>query len=76
MKNYSALYYSIRNRVYFELEYNVDNYIMYLFNAVIYSTIIMCFALVFLKFKNIAVYCQAVIDGMKKRMGFNPDYPL
>jgi len=75
-KNYPLLYYSIRNRVYFELQYNVNNYLIYAINLMIYSLIVMCFAIIFLKFKNILVYLCAIRDGLLGNMGVNQHYPL
>lgn len=74
--NHSALYYSIRNRVYFELKNNVDNHCVYAINLLIYSALVFFFALSSLKYKNILVYVRAVRDGLRQKMGVNPYYLL
>jgi len=74
--NYSVLYYSIRNRIYFELKYNVDNCVIYAINLLVYSIVVTLYALVMFKWKNIVTYAHAVRDGLIKNMGINYHYPL
>lgn len=74
--NHPALYYSIRNRVYFENLNHVNNRLVYLINMLIYSFIVVFVALVLLKFKNIFVYIRSLCDGLRKKMGVNSHYPL
>ena len=75
-ENFTKLYYSIRNRVYFERVYTTNNTVIYFINMVIYSSLVIVYALLQGKIKNIKVYCEAVRDGIKKKLGVNSKYPL
>lgn len=75
-RNYSSLYYSIRNRVYFECKYFVDNMFVYFLNLFIYSFLVTLISIINLKIKNVIVYYHAVYDGLMKRMGLNDKYLL
>ncbi len=61
------IYYSTRNRVYFENENLVDNIFAYTLNRIIFQSILLLFSL-----KNLSTYkifCNAVDDGLNKKMG-------
>jgi GT2 family glycosyltransferase len=75
-RNLSILYCSVRNSVYFEKKYNVDNIFIYYLNLVIYTFFTCLAALIFCRFSNIKVYLQALFDGLNGKLGFNPKYLL
>lgn len=70
----SRLYYAIRNRVYFEKMFLVDNYPIYFINLIVYSIIVLSVSMSNLKFKNIHTYCTAVRHGLKGEMGINSNF--
>lgn len=74
--NYLRLYYSIRNRVYFEIKDLVTCRAEYYFNMIIYTMVLIIFCTVKLKFKNIQVYITALFHGLQKKMGINEKYQL
>ena len=74
--NYVKLYYSIRNRLYFEKTELVNNWIVYLLNLSIYSFFVLCVALINGNLKNIKVYFTAISHGLLGKMGKNNNYIL
>jgi GT2 family glycosyltransferase len=74
--NYVRLYYSVRNRVYFEKTELVDNWVVYSINMLIYSVLVLGVALARLRFKNIKIYFTAVCHGLSGKMGRNGEYGL
>ncbi len=74
--NHIRLYYSIRNRVYFERNELVTNRVVYYLNMIIYSLIVVGIALPNFKFKNIRIYCIALLHGLTGKMGINKNYEL
>lgn len=74
--NIPRLYYSVRNRVYFEMRELVTSRFVYAINMLVYSTVVIALALCGLRFRNIRAYLDGLIDGMKGRLGENPRYAL
>ncbi len=74
--NYVRLYYSVRNRVYFEKIELMDNWFIYSINMFIYSVFVLGVALSRLRFKNIKIYFTAVYHGLSGKMGRNDEYVL
>ncbi len=74
--NFSILYYSIRNSIYFAKTYNIDNKFIFYLNLMVYSLFTCLTALILLRLTNIKVYAQAVKDGIMGRMGLNQKYTL
>jgi len=72
----SRLYYAIRNKVYFEKSFLVDNFLIYFVNLVVYSSIVFTVSIINMKLKNIKTYCTAVKHGLNGKMGFNCDYGI
>ncbi|MGQ9843957.1 MAG: glycosyltransferase [Spirochaetota bacterium] len=73
---YNQLFYSIRNKIYFEKKYLITNWGIYCINGLIYTLLVFILALVQGKFKNIKVFAQALHDGLRGKMGINPKYTL
>lgn len=76
INRYNQLFYSIRNKIYFEKKYLVTNWVVYCINCVIYTLLVFTLALLHVKFKNIKVYAEAFYDGLRGKMGINPKYTL
>ncbi len=76
MKNKPVLYYSVRNNVYFEKKFNVDNKIVYYINMIIYSIFTCIASVVLCNLKNCIVYWEALRDGLQGKMGINSKYLL
>lgn len=74
--NHVRLYYSVRNRIYFEKTELVDNWFVYSINMLIYSVFVLSVALARLRFKNIKIYFTAVFHGLSGKMGRNNEYAL
>ncbi len=74
--NYVRLYYSVRNRIYFEKTELVDNWFIYSINMIIYSIFVLGVALARFRFKNIKIYFTAVYHGLSGKMGRNNEYAL
>lgn len=74
--NYLRLYYSIRNRVYFEMKDLVTCRFEYYLNMLIYTIILIILCAVRFKFKNIQIYVTALFHGLYKKMGINKKYKL
>lgn len=75
-KNHTRLYYSVRNRVYFEKQALVTNRVVYFANMALYSVLVILSAVVFFNSRNIRVYYRALKHGLTGRMGKHPDYVL
>jgi len=68
-QNPFRIYYTVRNRVYFEKKYLVDNLFIYELNRTIFKATLLLFSL-----KKPSIYrlfCDAVSDGLNKKMGKN-----
>ena len=65
------LYYDVRNRVYFELRERVNHRIIYVLNMLIYSTLFLFSAVILQGFGKIPIYLEAIIDGMRGKLGKN-----
>ncbi|MBN1765572.1 MAG: glycosyltransferase [Sedimentisphaerales bacterium] len=74
--NYVRLYYSVRNRIYFEQTELVDNWLVYLINMLIYCIFVLVVALAGLRVKNIKVFFTAVYHGLIGKMERNSEYTL
>jgi GT2 family glycosyltransferase len=74
--NIPRLYYSVRNRVYFEMRELVTNRFVYTLNMLVYSSVVILLALCGLRFRNIRAYLCGLIDGINGRLGENPGYAL
>ncbi len=70
------IYYSIRNRVYLEKKYLVTSWAVYIFNMLVYSTLVTMIALTRLKFINIKTYYTALFHGLAGKMGYNKNFTL
>lgn len=71
--DYVRLFYSIRNRSYFEKKELVNNWIIYCINMSIYSMTVFFLALVYFNFKNIYIYFKALYCGLTGKMGIIKD---
>ncbi len=74
--NYVRLYYSVRNRVYFEKNELVNNWLVYSINMLIYCALVLAVALINFRIKNIKIYFTAVFHGLIGKMGRNDEYSL
>jgi GT2 family glycosyltransferase len=75
-ENFIRLYYSVRNRVYFEKCELVTNRAVYLLNVAIYSLFVCTTAVLHSRFRNCAIYLKALYRGWKGQMGIEPDFKL
>lgn len=76
INRYNQLFYSIRNKIYFEKKYRITNWCIYCLNGLIYTLLVFILALAQGKFKNIKVFTEALYDGFRGKMGINPKYTL
>ncbi len=73
-QNPFRIYYTVRNRVYFEKKYLVGNYFIYQLNRIVFQSVLLLFSL-----KNLSTYkvfCNAVKDGLNQDMGENDNIRL
>ncbi len=75
-ENLPRLYYSVRNRVYFERRELVGNRFVYAVNMLVYSSVVIALALLGFRVRNIAAYLRGLIDGLRGKLGENPRYML
>lgn len=75
-ENLSRLYYSVRNRVYFERRELVTNRFVYAVNMLVYSSVVVALALLGFRVRNIAAYLRGLTDGLRGKLGENPRYIL
>lgn len=81
-KDIFRLYYTVRNRVYFEKKSLVNNRLLFFLNIVIYSLAILMFAGLFLLISNrrslyikqSQIYLAALNDGLCGKLGVNSKY--
>lgn len=62
-ENPILMYYSVRNRIFFEKKYMINNTFHYLINACVYVSIVLFFMLVNFKWNNMKYYIRALYDG-------------
>lgn len=67
-------YYSVRNRVFLEKKYLVNSWPVYVFNMMVYSTVVTLISISRLKFRNLEIYYTALFHGLSGRMGYNGKY--
>jgi GT2 family glycosyltransferase len=75
-ENPTLLYYSVRNRIFLELRFTVNNYITYFVNAMIYVCTVVFFSAISLRFDNMLAFSRAVWDGFSGRMRMHKKYVL
>lgn len=73
-QNPFRVYYTTRNRVYFELEHLVDNIFVYQFNRVVFQAVLLFFS--FKKLSTYKLFCDAIKDAFNKNMGKNDNIQL
>ena len=61
----TRVYYTVRNRVYFDLKYRVTNKFVYLLNMALFKTLLF----IFNGFRSNKVFERAVEDGIMGRLG-------
>lgn len=75
-ENRTLLYYSVRNRVFLELRFTVNNYITYFVNAAIYAGVVTLFCIAALRFGNLRAFLSGIWDGFSGKMKINRRYVL
>ena len=68
------LYYTIRNKLIFELTEIVKNKWIYFLNMLIFTFLFICTSLIFFRFRNIFIYLEAIFDGLNRNVGENKKY--
>lgn len=71
--DFVRLFYSIRNRVFFEKNELVTNWCVYIINMLIYSIAVFFISLVNFRLKNMKIYFKAVYFGLTGKMGVIED---
>lgn len=72
----SKLYYSTRNRVYFDCRRPNNNKLLLLANALIYLSVVALSIRSRVQFNAARLIARAVLDGALARLGPNPSFPL
>ena len=75
-KNIPAIYYSLRNNVWFTQQYLLTNRLLFFINKVCFLLLITLLALINGKPDRLSIIFRAGKDARKGRMGENPLYPL
>lgn len=70
------LYYDVRNRVFFELNQLVNDRMIYSLNMLIYSILFVFSVLALLNFSKIPVYIEAILDGLRGKLGKNENFVI
>jgi GT2 family glycosyltransferase len=75
-KNDSLVYYTTRNAVYYLKHHLVTNRPLYLFNKLIFLTLISSMALLRGKLERLSLIYKAIRHGERGKLGKHPAYPL